>query len=47
MDPLLFNILFLDIETAAQKANYDELPERLKPLWDKKAAYLKNEAELS
>jgi 3'-5' exonuclease len=47
MDPLLFNILFLDIETAAQKATYDELPERLKPLWDKKAAYLKNDAELS
>jgi hypothetical protein len=47
MDPLLFNILFLDIETAAQKATYDEIPERLQTLWDKKAAYLKNDAELS
>ncbi len=47
MDPLLSNILFLDIETAAQFRTYDEVPERLKPLWDRKASYFKNEEELS
>ncbi len=47
MDPLLFNILFLDIETAAKYKTYEELPERLRPLWEKKASYLRNDAELS
>lgn len=47
MDPQLFNILFLDIETAAQFRTYDEMPERMKPLWDRKSAYLKNDKELS
>jgi len=37
-------IVFLDIETAAQYPNYKDVPERLKLLWDKKAALLsKNE----
>lgn len=31
------NILFLDIETASFVPNYDALPERFKPLWDKRA----------
>lgn len=47
MDPLLFNILFLDIETAALYRNYEELPQRFKPLWDKKASYLKNDESLT
>ncbi len=33
----LENILFLDIETACVVPNYEALPERLQPLWDKKA----------
>ncbi|AWV99902.1 3'-5' exonuclease [Arcticibacterium luteifluviistationis] len=47
MDPLLFNILFLDIETAALYKTYEELPDRFKPLWDKKASYLKNDESLT
>jgi hypothetical protein len=47
MNPLLFNILFLDIETAANYKTYEELPERLKPLWKRKASYLKNDSEMS
>ncbi len=47
MDSLYFNILFIDIETAAQYPNYDALPERLKPLWDRKSGYLKNENSIS
>ena len=33
-------ILFLDIETVAQFPLYDEIPERLRLLWNKKAALL-------
>ncbi|MBN1650104.1 MAG: 3'-5' exonuclease [Bacteroidales bacterium] len=33
-------ILFLDIETTAQYPQYEEIPERLRLLWDKKAALL-------
>ena len=33
-------ILFLDIETVPQYADYSELPEEWKALWDYKAAYL-------
>lgn len=32
----LNGVLYLDIETAPQYKTYDELPERLKPLWDKR-----------
>jgi len=34
------NVLFLDIETVSQFAEYDKLPENLKKLWDIKAARL-------
>ena len=38
------NILFIDIETVSMTRNYNDLPERLKPLWDKKTEMLiKNE----
>ncbi|MGR3811478.1 ribonuclease H-like domain-containing protein [Jiulongibacter sp. NS-SX5] len=47
MHPQLFNILFLDIETAAAYQNYSDMPERLKPLWDRKAGYLPNDKELN
>lgn len=33
-------ILFLDIETTAQYPQYEEIPERLRLLWDKKATLL-------
>jgi hypothetical protein len=40
-------ILFIDIETVPSYANYDELPERHKKLWDKKSATLiKNTDEI-
>jgi DNA polymerase elongation subunit (family B) len=35
------NLLFLDIETVAGYARYNELPERMQKLWDKKAAVLR------
>ena len=33
----LENILFIDIETAPVVATYADLPDRMKPLWDRKA----------
>ena len=42
----LKNILFLDIETVAQKADYQELSPSMQEFWEKKAKNLKNEAEL-
>ncbi|HHB78164.1 MAG TPA: 3'-5' exonuclease [Saprospiraceae bacterium] len=33
----LSNILFLDIETVSQYPVYDQVPDRLKPFWQKKA----------
>jgi 3'-5' exonuclease len=42
------NVLFLDIETVSQFANYKDLPERFKKLWDKKSEKLaRNESELN
>ncbi len=38
---ILHNILFLDIETVPQYAEYNQLPEHWKKLWDKKAITLK------
>jgi DNA polymerase elongation subunit (family B) len=44
MDSRLFNVLFIDIETAAQFASFEEVPDRLKPHWERKAGQLsKNE----
>jgi len=39
----LENILCLDIETVPQYASFDEVPEELKPLWQRKASNLKRE----
>lgn len=42
----LENILFLDIETVPVVQSYDELPERLQPLWDKKSLkYQRNDSD--
>jgi hypothetical protein len=40
-DIIIENILFLDIETVPAYASYDQMPENLKLLWDKKAEWLK------
>lgn len=37
------NILFLDIETVPAYPAYDQVPERFRLLWDKKATYLTRE----
>jgi len=34
----LSNLMVIDIETVASHATFEELPENLKPLWEKKAA---------
>jgi len=41
----LEKLLFLDIETVPMCAAYSDLSERFKPLWDKKASYLKREED--
>lgn len=41
----LDNILFIDIETVPQYSKYDELNDRWKALWDKKAGYLARNQE--
>jgi 3'-5' exonuclease len=43
MDKKLKNLLFLDIETVPNTEHYDDMDERLKLLWDKKATYLDKE----
>lgn len=39
------NILFLDIETVSCVKSYDDLDERLKPLWERKAQFINKEAD--
>lgn len=46
-DVLSPNILFLDIETVTTKASYEQLEERIRKAWDKKAEYLRNPEEKS
>ena len=41
----LKDILFLDIETVPQYASYNDMPEKLQTLWDKKASQLKSADE--
>lgn len=41
------DILFIDIETAPQKAEFSELPEHFKQLWDKKSSYFRSENQLA
>jgi len=35
--PDIKNLLVIDVETAAAAPNYEDLPDRFKPLWDRKA----------
>ncbi|MBX7241403.1 MAG: ribonuclease H-like domain-containing protein [Bacteroidia bacterium] len=35
-------VIFLDVETVCMTPSYAELPERMKPLWDKKASKFQN-----
>lgn len=46
-DRQLKNILFIDIETAAQHAKFEDVDERLQKHWERKASFLKNEHGLS
>lgn len=46
-DALSPNILFLDIETVTTEASYEQLEERIKKAWEKKAEYLRNPEEKS
>lgn len=39
------NILFLDIETVSCSKSYEDLDERLKPLWERKARFIDKEAD--
>lgn len=41
----LHNVLFLDIETVSAFQKYNDLSERMRKLWDKKATYLIGETE--
>lgn len=41
----LENILFLDIETVPQTESFQQLPDEIKPLWEKKASYIKKDDE--
>jgi 3'-5' exonuclease len=43
----LKNLLVLDIETVSGNADYDQMSDRYKKQWDRKAALLKNEDQLS
>jgi len=43
----LKNLLVIDIETVSSENGYDKLSDRIKSLWDKKAAFLRNEEQLS
>ncbi|MDR3183806.1 MAG: 3'-5' exonuclease [Prevotellaceae bacterium] len=42
----LAQVLFLDVETVPQVASYNDLPERMKTLWDKKSVYLRKENQM-
>lgn len=45
MDPRLKNLLFLDIETVAQRRDFHQLPNDLRKHWERKAGFIRNEAE--
>ena len=47
LNQILSDILVLDIETVSEYPDYQSMPERLKPLWDKKAHFLRKDEEIS
>ncbi len=47
MENELSNLLFIDIETVSNEKDYDQLTDRLKAQWDRKAGFLRNEDQLS
>lgn len=42
INQVLEKIVFLDVETVCATPSYEELPERMKPLWDKKSSKFQN-----
>lgn len=47
-DLRLENVLFLDIETVPAAPGFEELPDKMKKLWEKKAEHLKrNDPEIT
>jgi DNA polymerase elongation subunit (family B) len=42
LNQILEKVLFVDVETVSMTASYDELPDRMKPLWDKKSDRFQN-----
>ncbi len=43
----IYNILFLDIETVPQHPSFEDEPEKIKALWDKKSSYFRTEDQLA
>ena len=41
------DILFIDIETVPQKADFTELPEHFQQLWNKKSSYFRDENQVA
>ena len=46
MENELKNLLFIDIETVSNERAYNDMNDRLKSQWDKKANFLRNENQL-
>ncbi len=46
-DNIFKNFLVIDIETATAYADYHDMDERMRILWDKKASFMQNEDETS
>lgn len=41
------NLIFLDIETVPQTSSFEELPEEMKKLWEKKSSFFRSEDQTS
>lgn len=47
LDLNIGKVLFLDVETVSATPNYDQLDDRMKKLWDRKAAHIRQREEQS
>ena len=47
INQIISSTLVIDIETVSEYPEYDAMPERLKPLWDRKSQFLKNDDALN